>query len=119
MNQTTSQEHSQQVADIVDFPEPDQSDWGIYSKGMRKTMIDSGFEPQDADEFLQHFEPVFRLFDFKLDATMAVDMPEEYLPQFEKYSTLITSSLERYTSELIAERFGLEMERFFSAQLVQ
>jgi hypothetical protein len=104
------------MGDVIHFPMPklpDASDWGTYSRGMKQSMINAGFDEYSANQFLQHFEPVFRLFEFKLNADLAVNIPPEYVPEFEKYSGFISDALQRFTAELIAERFGHELELFF------
>ena len=109
------------MTEIIDFPSPattDTSEWGIYSQGMRKSMVAAGFTPQDTDEFLQHFEPIFSLHDFsKYNGEVAVDIPDEYLVEFQKYSGFLTEALGRFTSNLIAERFGLELELFVNGKI--
>ncbi len=109
------------MTEIIDFPTPvftDTSEWGVYSRGMRKSMIEAGFTAQDTDEFLQHFEPIFSLYDFsKYNGEVIIDIPEEYNPELQKYSDFLTDALGRFTSDLISERFGLELELFINGKI--
>ncbi len=110
------------MTEIIDFPssspsESDNSNWAIYSGGMKQSLMEDGFKESEAEEFLQHFHPIFKRYDFKIDADLVVNIPEEYVPEFHKFSNFITESLYQYTSELIAERFVHELDLFINRRI--
>ncbi len=109
------------MTETINFPMSqfaDDSEWGMYSTGMRQSMMEAGFTAQDTEEFLQHFEAIFMRYDFnRYNGGISVDIPDEYIAEFHKYSSFLSDALGRFTSDLIAERFGLELELFVNGKI--
>ncbi|MBT4033549.1 MAG: hypothetical protein HOE61_02245 [Candidatus Marinimicrobia bacterium] len=105
------------MTEIINFPPPDDSNWAVYSRGMKQSLMNDNFKESEAEEFLQYFEPIFKRYDFRVDADVEVNIPEEYVPEFHKFSGFITESLHQYTSELIAERFMHELDLFVNRRI--